>query len=515
MSRNGSYIKSMNGIVSFDDGDGTTIEGSQIDTDTINCNTLTANSIIYTDFIDSNANTYIQCLSDITFNGVVNASFVPTSNNQLCNKLYVDTVASAGSSILPLTNVFTGTSNTFNNSLITNNIVQRSSGSSNINFYNTLSTNSIINMFSDTTNTYNGVINICSGVGVQVPTMNIMVGDPNTFYGYKTLKIGDQYTRITLNSSIDISTDNITAVDNTTSKNIFKFNTGDITIGKTGKINLGEDISIKQKTIASTGTTDIINLFNNISGSIGQINMAGKFVIKELSIASTSITDNVSLFNNLSGSFGVVKMATNLLFKQSNILSSAVGDVINLFTNLTTGTLNIGTEITTGTLNLATGVMTGILNIGTGITTGNLYIGSGMTTGDITIGNTTSITNGAQGNIIMGNGDNASNTADNGRVTINKLRVGPGSSYRCMILGRNIGAGAVGQQSYTIPSAPTTFGNPLVFAMLNSGTAAFGNPNTIYGVMINITGSNTFNYKKVYNGGTADGESFNYMAIWI
>ena len=115
----------------------------------------------------------------------------------------------------------------------------------------------------------------------------------------------------------------------------------------------------------------------------------------------------------------------------------------------------------------------------------------------------------------MGNSDNSSNTADNGRVTINKLRVGPGSAYRCMILGRNIGAGAVGQQAYTIPGAPTTFGNPLVFAMLNSGTAAFGNPNTIYGVMINITGANTFNYKKVYNGGTADGESFNYMAIWL
>ena len=42
MSRNGSYAKSMNGIVSFDDGDGTTIEGSTITTDTIDCNTLNA-----------------------------------------------------------------------------------------------------------------------------------------------------------------------------------------------------------------------------------------------------------------------------------------------------------------------------------------------------------------------------------------------------------------------------------------------------------------------------------------
>ena len=137
MSRNGSYAKSMNGIVSFDDGDGTTIEGSEINTETINCNTLTANSIIYTDFIDSNTNTYIECLSDITFNGEVSASFVPTSDNQLCNKLYVDTVAAAGSSILPLDNVFTGTSNTFENSLITNNINRITTGNNPINFYNT------------------------------------------------------------------------------------------------------------------------------------------------------------------------------------------------------------------------------------------------------------------------------------------------------------------------------------------------------------------------------------------
>jgi hypothetical protein len=521
MSRNGSYAKSMNGIVSFDDGDGTTIEGSEINTETINCNTLTASSIINTDYIDSNTNTYIQCLSDITFNGEVSASFVPTSNNQLCNKLYVDTVAAAGSSILPLTNVFTGTSNTFNNSLITNNIVQKSSGSSAINIYNTLSTNSIINMFSDTTNTYNGLINICSGAGVQVPSMNIMVGDPNTFYGYKTLKIGDQYTRTTLNSSIDISTDNISALDNTTSKDIFKFNTGDITIGKTGKILLGEDISIKQKTIQSTGTTDIINLFNNISGTIGQINIAGKFVIKELSIASTSITDNVSLFNNLSGAFGVVKMATNLLFKQSNILSSAVGDVINLFTNLTTGTLNIGTgittgilnigtEITTGTLNLATGVMTGILNIGTGITTGMLYIGSDITTGDIFIGNTSGTTAGALGDITMGNGSNNNNTTGNGRVIINKLRIGNSPILR------NIRYGTVGggSQSAVVNFSPAFPSGQVPFIVGNIQSSL---TTQVFSLTFSSVTNTSFRYTKNYIGSAgviaaASSESFDYYA---
>ena len=78
MSRNGSYAKSMNGIVSFDDGDGTTIEGSTIDTDTINCKILNAQTEVNTnitntsqmsvDFIISGANPNISFLSDTNFN---------------------------------------------------------------------------------------------------------------------------------------------------------------------------------------------------------------------------------------------------------------------------------------------------------------------------------------------------------------------------------------------------------------------------------------------------------------
>jgi hypothetical protein len=364
-------------------------------------------------------------------------------------------------------------------------------------------------MFSDPTNTYNGLINICSGTGVQVPSMNIMVGDDTVFYGIKPLKIGDKNTNITLCKSISFSLDAISAVDDTTSKDLFRFNTGDITIGKTGKINLGEDISVKQKTIASTGTTDIINLFNNISGTIGQINIAGKFIIKELSIASTSITDSVSLFNNLSGAFGVVKMATNLLFKQSNILSSAVGDVINLFTNLTTGTLNIGTEITTGTLNLATGVMTGILNIATGMTTGRLNIGSDITSGDIFIGNTTGTTTGALGDITMGNGTNSNNTSGNGRVNIGKLRIGNSPILR------NIRYGFVANTSSngTISFAPTFPSGQVPFMV---GTIQSSANNRVYSVAFSSVTNSSFIYNKYYiassGGFNAATEGFYYYA---
>jgi len=473
MSRNGSYAKSMNGIVSFDDGDGTTIEGSEINTETINCNTLTANSIIYTDFIDSNANTYIQCLSDITFNGEVSASFVPTSNNQLCNKLYVDTVAGGSTSILPLDNVFTGTSNTFNNQLITNNILP------------ILSTD---------------VIKVGSAIQVTNLGIQAQAGGATNIELFKDITSG---TVTTCNNLVLSGSNYNCSGDNNIIRLTEKLTTGvlricnNLTSGAvyiadaaltSGSVNMCGSFIFKPNSIASTGTTDIINLFNNISGSIGQINMAGKFVIKELSIASTSVTDNVSLFNNLSGAIGVVKMVTNLLFKQSNILSSAVGDVINLFTNLTTGTLN-----------LATGLTTGVLNIGTAITTG-----------DIMIGNTTGTTAGTLGDITMGNGANNNNSAGNGRVTINKLQIGTSPILRNIRYG-NVAGGfttAVVNFSPAFPSGQIPF---IVGNIQSSSTTQ------VFSLVFSSVGITSFRYTKIQTAGAggvggATTEAFYYYA---
>ena len=73
MSRIGSFAKSMNGIVSFDDGDGTVIEGSELSTGTINCTTLNASSKVDTsqlfiDFIAVNENANISVISETKFN---------------------------------------------------------------------------------------------------------------------------------------------------------------------------------------------------------------------------------------------------------------------------------------------------------------------------------------------------------------------------------------------------------------------------------------------------------------
>lgn len=78
MSGNGSYIKSMNGIVSFD-SNGTTIEGDEITTETINCNTLNATTDInttttYTNFIENNTSSSITITGDTTFNNDIYVS---------------------------------------------------------------------------------------------------------------------------------------------------------------------------------------------------------------------------------------------------------------------------------------------------------------------------------------------------------------------------------------------------------------------------------------------------------
>jgi hypothetical protein len=89
MSRNGSYAKSMNGIVSFDDGDGTVIEGDGITTGIIDCTTLNASSTVNTsqlfaDFIGINQNTEISVISNTTFSGNIKTDYIyATSGSEI------------------------------------------------------------------------------------------------------------------------------------------------------------------------------------------------------------------------------------------------------------------------------------------------------------------------------------------------------------------------------------------------------------------------------------------------
>lgn len=105
-----SNMKSMNGIVTYDDGAGTVISGGVVTAGSLNTQNITApdpaaNSTIYgssTSLITiGNVNTTVICES------------VPTTANEVANKAYVDSVSS-GSVTLGGTNVWTA-QNTFNN----------------------------------------------------------------------------------------------------------------------------------------------------------------------------------------------------------------------------------------------------------------------------------------------------------------------------------------------------------------------------------------------------------------
>jgi hypothetical protein len=132
--------------------------------------------------------------------------------------------------------------------------------------------------------------------------------------------------------------------------------------------------------------------------------MASNLIFKASSIASSGAGDTINLFNT--NTTGTINMASNLIFKASSIASSGVGDTINLFSNLTTGALNIG-NIT------ATTGGGGIVNVGTG----------------------------SKCNINIGNATNNSTSTDNGCCKINKLQVGAGTGYRCMIIISAVGCG--------------------------------------------------------------------------
>ena len=392
MSRNGSYAKSMNGIVSFDDGEGTVIEGDGITTGIINCATLNASSTvntptINTDFIGKKANSYITVLNNTTFNGDINVdninantgtiylknntsitgtlaltsniqtaylegrgiggvgsplnigqsndltsyvnigrdaitaggfvfpaipvrtTYIPTSNYDIVNKLYVDN-ATAGTNILALSNTFTGTTNTFNNTIATNNITS-------------ITTNVRCNLFNN------------------VETEIIVIGDgqtTGTLYLGTTSPLKGRTGKVILGAT----------TCNTESRGPIVANLGIKLPTATNSIDT--DTAGATISLFDSLTTGILHVGKNIVGGSGILNLCNSIFITPNSIASGQTSD-VSLFNSIGGTIGKIRMATNLIISQGAIDCTSVTDSIKLFFKLTTGTLSIGESMTnTGTL---------------------------------------------------------------------------------------------------------------------------------------------------------------------
>ena len=104
-----------------------------------------------TDIIIGNYNTYTSAVyigkeEQIVLGNVYPAippktKCIPTSNFDICNKLYVDN-ATGGTNILNLSNIFTGATNTFNNTIECNTIQKEPNTTlDDVYLYDTLQTN--------------------------------------------------------------------------------------------------------------------------------------------------------------------------------------------------------------------------------------------------------------------------------------------------------------------------------------------------------------------------------------
>jgi len=488
MSRNGSYAKSMNGIVSFDDGDGTTIEGSTIETTNIICDTVNSNSI-NVDYISSYANGYVQCLQAVSFNGEVSTNTVPVNNSSLCNKLYVDSVATSGANILPLTNTFTGTMNTFDNKIKVSDITYDTSSITKTN------TTDAVNLFNTTTGDISigastSVVKLSSAIQATSLGVQAQGGGASNIEFFKNITSG---TITTCNNLVLGGSNYNCSGDNNIIRLMEKLTTGalricnSLTTGAvyiadaaltTGSVNMCGSFIFTLYSIASIGVNDIINLFSNLTTGA-------------LRIANGLTTGTVYIADTASLTTGSVNMCTTFIFKVNQFLSSGIADIIDLFSNITTGTMNFMTGLTTGTLNIGNPTATG--------TGGTINIGTGPKT-----------------TISIGNLSNNSASANNGCCTIQKLKLGYGTAFRGLIIRTGIGAGLSGQQTETIPGAPG-FGFPIVFGVIECGG---GNLANLFILNIDVTGTNTFRYRKrLYNistGASSDTtEAISYIAIWL
>jgi hypothetical protein len=340
-----------------------------------------------------------------------------------------------------------------------------------------------------------------------------------------------------------------------TTLNTYKINssvasdTGDIFIGDSqtsGALNIGAGSAITRTGAINIGSytnnTNTVNI-GPASGT-STTNIYGKGVIygtkfdvhnnaTDVSLFNTSFNGDVTIADSqFSGILNIGNGTARGSLGAINIGSGAVNAVpITIGSSASNTTLN-GTSVTI-TTKLITPKIDGFsattdLAIGSNLLQGNITIGSAITAGDISLGSSTQ-----SGNILIGkystsdtfigNGTNNNTTVNNGTCYINKLQVGSvataagnglgtGTPFRLVILGTV--AGGSGSGTVTIPGAPTSGSNPIVFAQVN-----VYNTTAPYSINLNPTSVSTFNWAKLYWIGTGFGnptaEGFNYIAIWL
>jgi len=360
-------------------------------------------------------------------------TFYAVGDDDIANKKYVDSV-SAGTNILSLTNIFTGTSNTFNNLIKTSQIDSVTPSSTynlltshtgDINIGTTASEISLGSASVPVRSAYVPLItydlcnksyvdSVASGVGTGLlASTNTWTGASNTFNN--TVNLGGAY-RFT-GANIEGITDGTTTygiMNNITTASVrigHSMTSGTLAIGNnktSGEVNI----------MNNAGGTGNINIMDNGNGAVNLIrnstttayvNIANTFKISKNNFENYNLVSSFNFCNNLlstttmnMGGLGTVKVCNSLILSSNSMKSSAINDTIELFNNITTGTVNLARNITTGIINIGTSSLTtstinignlGEINIGTTVTDKTINIGGPyLSTGNVKIWNNIYIT---------------------------------------------------------------------------------------------------------------------------
>jgi len=398
----------------------------------------------------------------------------------------------------------------------------------------------------------NGLITANAGLTVdseQSITCNSFVSSSNTTIISKedsTITIGDADSTVTILGTLDLSDITFEAI---TANGLITANAG-----LTGTfLNLSGDIECEAITAnlyqnaddtASISTTGVIKGTSlTVTGGVTCATFDSSYIVVEnenhnISIGNASLNNNSgdyntavgysSLYGNsggfntglgnssLNGNSGVSNtgVGSDSLNGNSGGYNTGLGDS-SLYDNSGDANTGVGSESLNGNI--------GSYNTGVGYSSlmnniGSYNTGLGYNAGhDNNYSNCTFIGYGAStatgdNQIIIGTEDNTVYIPG----SINKLQVGgefgTGTPFRLVILGTV--EGGSGSGTVSIPGAPTTGSNPIVFAQVN-----VNNTTTPYSININPISVSAFNWAKLYWIGTGFGnptaEGFNYIAIWL
>lgn len=339
MSTNGvGYAKSMNGIVSFNDGSGTVIQDgiiitNELDATNFNTNNIqgiqpsdnitlytnstgdihigSTNSLNYVDgplYVDNILGTttgtafiYPNVVSDVNLGSStipIIGQYTCTQPTHLANKSYVD--SKVGVNLLPLANTWTGTSNTFNNKIVVD-IINASSPFLYISLYGNV-TNSIQLGAGMTTG---GILSL----GPYMTSGNINIGAEATFAnpGSPTISIGNDFgsssvslrTLGTVNLGTKASTINIGTTTGTT-----------IGIGSTTS-----NVTVNSSALSLDSTTDI-DIKKPLTPSYGYVATNGLSVSNQIGYTfyNTTVTGGTFLTNTITTVLSLTNIPAGIWF---------------------------------------------------------------------------------------------------------------------------------------------------------------------------------------------------------